>query len=208
MFAGPLPRELKPPGDRVPARRPRGRVSPRTSLNPERRVTTRAPQAPACPRTRALFAADAPRFDVPLSSLDRSPRRAVLLVAPSRLAAPPSPHHPARCAVPLAVPPRSPPIRRVRRTARRAARCRSAFTHPTRWHSVSARSGSAQRAITPRQWNRYAITPRQFNRRAETPQQRSQRAETPQQRHHGPPADAYEPLAKRTSQELRPDLGC
>lgn len=188
MFAGPLPRELKPPGDRVPARRPRGRVSPRASLNPERRVPARAPQTPACPRTRALFAADTPRFAEPLPSLDHSPRRAVLLVAPSRLAAPPSPHHPARCAVPLAVPPRSPPIRRVRRTARRAARCRSAFTHPTRWHSVSARSGSAQRAITPQQWSRHAITP--------------------QQRHHGPPTDAYKPLAKRASQQMHPNLSC
>lgn len=81
MFAGPLPRELKPPGGRVPARRPRGRASPRTSLNPERRVPARAPQAPACPRTRALFAADTPRFAEPLSSLCRPARRAVPLAA-------------------------------------------------------------------------------------------------------------------------------
>lgn len=183
MFVGPLPRELKPPGGRVPARRPRGRVSPRASLNPERRVPARAPQAPACPRTRALFAADAPRFAEPLSSPCRPARRAVPLAAPSP---------------PLAVPPRSPPIRRGHRTARRPARYRGAFAHPTRWHSVSARSEPAQRAITPQQWNRCATTP----------QQRSQRAETPQQRHHGPLADAYEPLAKRTSQALRPDPGC
>lgn len=155
------PRELKPPGGRVPARRPRGRVSPHASLNPERRVPARAPQAPACPRTRALFAADTPRFAEPLSSLCR-------------------------------------PARRGHRTARRPARYRGAFAHPTRWHSDSARSEPAQRAITPQQWNRCATTP----------QQRSQRVETPQQRHHGPPADAYEPLAKRTSQALRPDPGC
>ena len=171
MFVGPLPRELKPPGGRVPARRPRGRASPRTSLNPERRVPARAPQAPACPRTRALFAADTPRFAEPLSSLCR----------------------PARRATPLAAPFSSP-----RRAARRPTRYRGAFAHPTRWHSVSARSEPAQRAITPRQWNR----------RAETPQQWNRQAITPQQRHHGPPADAYEPLAKRTSQALRPDLGC
>lgn len=171
MFVGPLPRELKPPGGRVPARRPRGRVSPRASLNPERRVPARAPQAPACPRTRALFAADAPRFAEPLSSLCR-------------------------------------PARRGHRAARRPARYRGAFAHPTRWHSVSARSEPAQHAITPQQWNRCAITPQQWNRRAITPQQWSQRAETPQQRHHGPPADAYDPLAKRTSQALHPDLGC
>ena len=166
MFVGPLPHELKPPGGRVPARRPRGRVSPRASLNPERRVPARAPQAPACPRTRALFATDTPRFAEPLSSLCR----------------------PARRATPLAALCCSPPIRRGHRTARRPARYRGAFAHPTRWHSVSARSEPAQRAITPQQWNRHAITP--------------------QQRHHGPPADAYEPLAKRTSQALRPDLGC
>ena len=166
MFVGPLPREQKHPGGRVPSRRPRGRASPRTSLNPERRVPARAPQAPACPRTRALFAADTPRFAEPLSSLCR----------------------PARRTTPLAALCRSPPIRRGHRTARRPARYRGAFAHPTRWHSVSARSEPAHRAITPQQWN--------------------QRAETPQQRHHGPPADAYEPLAKRTSQALRPDLGC
>lgn len=193
MFVGPLPRELKPPDGRVPARRPRGRASPRASLNPERRVPARAPQAPACPRTRALFAADAPRSAAPLAALCR----------------------PTRWTIPLAAPSCSPPIRR---TARRAARYRGAFAHPTRWHSVSARSEPAQRATTLQQWNRHvitpqqrsrcAITPRQCNRHAITPQQRSQRAETPQQRHHGPPADAYEPLAKRTSQELRPDLGC
>lgn len=171
MFVGPLPRELKPPGGRVPARRPRGRASPRTSLNPERRVPARAPQAPACPRTRALFAADTPRFAEPLSSLRRPARRAVPLAAPSR-----SPRH----------------------AARRSARYRGAFAHPTRWHSVSARSEPAQRAITPQQWKRHAITPQQWNRHAITPQQR----------HHGPPADAYEPLAKRTSQELHPDLVC
>lgn len=195
MFVGPLPRELKPPGGRVPARRPRGRVSPRASLNPERRVPARAPQAPACPRTRALFAADTPRFVEPLSSPCRPARRehrtaslAALLAVP-----PCSPRRP-----PLAVPPRSPPIRRGHRTVRRPARYRGAFAHPTRWHSVSARSEPAQRAITPQQWSQ----------RAETPQQRSQRAITPQQRHHGPPADAYEPLAKRTSQELHPDLSC
>lgn len=176
MFVGPLPRELKPPGGRVPARRPRGRASPRTSLNPERRVPARAPQAPACPRTRALFAADTPRFAEPLSS----PRRA------------------ARCTVLLAALCCSPPIRRGHRTARRPARYRGAFARPTRWHSVSARSEPAQRATTPQQWNQHAITP----------QQRSQRAETPQQCHHGPPADAYDPLAKRTSQALRPDLVC
>ena len=196
MFAGPLPRELKPPGGRVPARRPRGRASPRASLNPERRVPARAPQAPACPRTRALFAADTPRSAASFPSLCR----------------------PTRWTVPLAAPSCSPPIRRVRRTARRATRCRSAFACSARWHSVSARSEPVQRAITPQQWNRHvitpqqwsrcAITPRQCNRHAITPQQRSRCAETPQQRHHGPPADAYEPLAKRTSQELRPDLGC
>lgn len=169
------PRELKPPGGRVPARRPRGRVSPHASLNPERRVPARAPQAPACPRTRALFAADTPRFAEPLSSLCRPARRA------------------ARRTVLLAA-----PCHRGHRTVRRSARYRGAFAHPTRWHSVSARSEPAQRAITPQQWNRHAITP----------QQRSQRVETPQQRHHGPPADAYEPLAKRTSQALRPDPGC
>ena len=197
MFAGPLPRELKPPGGRVPARRPRGRASPRASLNPERRVPARAPQAPACPRTRALFAADAPRSAAPLAAPSCSLRR------------------PARRAVPLAAPFCSPPIRR---TARRLARYRGAFAHPTRWHSVSARSEPAQRAITPRQRNRHAITPRQWNRcaitpqqrrqHAITPQQRSRHAETPQQRHHGPPADAYKPLAKRASQEMRPDLDC
>ena len=187
MFVGPLPRELKPPGGRVPARRPRGRVSPRASLNPERRVPARAPQAPACPRTRALFATDTPRFAEPLPPpLRRPARRTVLLAAPCR----------------------SPPIRRGHRTARRPARYRGAFAHPTRWHSVSARSEPAHRAITPQQWNRYATSPQQWNRHAITPQQRSQRAETPQQRHHGPPADAYEPLAKRTSQALRPDMGC
>ncbi len=196
MFVGPLPRELKPPGGRVPARRPRGRVSPRASLNPERRVPARAPQAPACPRTRALFAADAPRFAEPLSSLCR----------PARRATPRTPH----------------------RLARRPARYRGAFAHPTRWHSVSARSEPAQHAITPQQWSQRAETPQQWSQRAETPQQRSQRAITPQQwnrcattpqqwnrqaitpqqRHYGPPADAYEPLAKRTSQALHPDLGC
>lgn len=179
MFVGPLPRELKPPGGRVPARRPRGRASPRASLNPERRVPARAPQVPACPRTRALFAADTPRFAEPLSSLCR----------PARCAA--------RRTVLLAAPCRSPPIRRGHRTIRRPARYRGAFAHPTRWHSVSARSEPSQRAITPQQWNRCAITP----------QQRSQRTITPRQRHHGPPADAYEPLAKRTSQALHPDLG-
>ena len=202
MFVGPLPRELKPPGGRVPARRPRGRASPRASLNPERRVPARAPQAPACPRTRALFAADTPRFAEPLSSLcraiparcaallagpfpslDRPTRRAVLLAGPF-----PSLDRPTRRAVLLTAPCHSPPIRHEHRTARCPARYRGAFAHPTRWHSVSARSEPAQRAITPQQW--------------------SQRAITPQQRHHGPPADAYEPLAKRTSQELRPDLGC
>ena len=206
---------------------PRARVSTRSVVSPH--ALPRRPRVPARGRfllpIRRVSLSRSPRCAVPsllaapLSSLDRvsphrvSPRRSARCVVASRcaalLAGPfPSLRRPARCVVPLAVPPRPPPIRRVRRTARRAARCRSAFTHPTRWHSVSARSGSAQRAITPRQWNRYAITPRQFNRRAETPQQRSQRAETPQQRHHGPPADAYEPLAKRTSQELRPDLGC
>lgn len=205
MFAGPLPRELKPPGVRVPARRPRGRASPHTSLNPERRVPARALQAPACPRTWTPFAADTQRLAAP------PPRRAALLATPSLLAAPPaallvapfpSPwrlaHRPARCADPLAVSPRSPPMRRVRRTARRPARYRGAFAHPTRWHSVSARSEPAQRAISPQQWSRCAITPQQW----------SQRAITPQQRHHEPPADAYEPLAKWTSQELHPDLGC
>lgn len=177
MFVGPLPRELKPPGGRVPARRPRGRASPRTSLNPERRVPARAPQAPACPRTRALFAADTPRFAEPLSSLRR----------------------PARCGAPFSSP---------RRAARRPARFRGAFAHPTRWHSVSARSEPAQRATTPQQWNRSATTPQQWDRCAITPQQWNRHAITPQQRHHGPPADAYEPLAKRTSQELHPDLGC
>ena len=182
MFVGPLPRELKPPGGRVPARRPRGRVSPRASLNPERRVPTRAPQAPACPRTRALFAADTPRFAEPLSSLCHPARRAV-----------------ASHRTTLAAPCRSP---------RRSARYRGAFAHPTRWHSVSARSEPAQRAITPQQWNRRAITPQQWNRREITPQQWNRYAIAPQQRRHGPPADPYEPLAKRTSQELRPDLGC
>lgn len=186
MFVGPLPRELKPPGGRVPARRPRGRVSPRASLNPERRVPARAPQAPACPRTRALFAADAPRFAEPLSSLCR----------------------PARCAALLAAPCRSPPIRRGHRTARRPARYRGAFAHPTRWHSVSARSEPAQRAITPQQWSQRAETPQQRSQRTITPQQWNRHAITPQQRHHGPPADAYEPLAKRTSQALHHDLGC
>ena len=191
MFVGPLPRELKPPGGRVPARRPRGRASPRTSLNPERRVPARAPQAPACPRTRALFAADTPRFAEPLP-----------LAAPSC-----SPRRSPRRAVPLAAPCRSPPIRREHRTAR-PARYRGAFAHPTRWHSVSARSEPAQRAITPQQWNRQAITPQQRSQRAITPQQWNRHAITPQQRHYGPPADAYEPLAKRTSQALRPDPGC
>lgn len=185
MFVGPLPRELKPPGGRVPARRPRGRASPRASLNPERRVPARAPQTPACPRTRALFAADTPRFAEPLAALHRAipARCAALLAGPF-----PSLDRPTRWTVLLAAPCRSPPIRHEHRTARCPARYCSAFTHPTRWHSVSARSGSAQRAITPQQW--------------------SQRAITPQQRHHRPPADAYEPLAKRTSQELHPDLGC
>lgn len=89
MFAGPLPRELKPPGVRVPARRPRGRASPRTSLNPERRVPARALQAPACPRTWTPFAADTQR-----------------LAAPPPLAAPPcslrrrfSPHRPPPCSL-------------------------------------------------------------------------------------------------------------
>lgn len=177
MFVGPLPRELKPPDGRVPARRPRGRASPRASLNPERRVPARAPQAPACPRTRALFATDAQRLAASLSSPSPSPRR------------------PVRWTVPLAAPSCSPPICR---TARRPARYRGAFAHPTRWHSVSARSEPARCAITPQQWNRCAITPRQCNRHAITPQQR----------HHGPPAGAYKPLAKRASQEMRPDLDC
>lgn len=185
MFVGPLPRELKPPGDRVPARRPRGRASPRTSLNPERRVPARAPQAPACPRTRALFAADTPRFAEPLSSLCRPARRAAPFSSPRRAAR----RRYAAGTAPLAAPFPSP---------RRPARYRGAFAHPTRWHSVSARSEPAQRAITPQQWNRCATTPQQWNRHAITPQQR----------HHGPPADAYGPLAKRTSQELRPELGC
>lgn len=155
MFAGPLPRELKPPGGRVPARRPRGRASPRASLNPERRVPARAPQAPACPRTRALFAADAPRLAAPLSSLCRPARCDVPLAAPScSLRCSP------RCTVLLATPSCSPPIRR---TARRPARYRGAFAHPTRWRSISARSEPAQHAITPQQWSRCAKTPQQCN---------------------------------------------
>lgn len=99
MFVGPLPRELKPPGDRVPARRPRGRVSPRASLKPERRVPTRAPQAPTRPRTRALFAADTPCFATPFPSLRRPARCASPLAVP-RLAAPShSPRRPARYAI-------------------------------------------------------------------------------------------------------------
>ena len=111
MFAGPLPRELKPPGDCVPARRPRGRASPRASLNPERRVPARAPQAPACPRTRALFSADTPRFAELSRSLCHPARRAVAsrrtaslaasLAAPFPRAAPlPSPRRPARRTAP------------------------------------------------------------------------------------------------------------
>ena len=45
MFAGPLPRELKLQGARVPARRVRG--------CPRLREASPLPQAPACPRTRA-----------------------------------------------------------------------------------------------------------------------------------------------------------
>lgn len=86
MFAGPLPRELKPPGGRVPARRPRGRASPRASLNPERRVPARAPQAPACPRTRALFAAS--RCATPLAAPSCSPRRPARYAIASRRAIP------------------------------------------------------------------------------------------------------------------------
>ena len=193
--------------------RPRARVSTRSVVSPH--ALPRRPRVPA----RGRFSL--PMRRVPLRpSLRRRRRCAVPLAAPSRLTAPPprrSPRCAPRCAVPLAAPPpRSP--HRVRCTARRLAHYRGAFAHPTRWHSVSARSEPAQRAITPRQrsrhaitprqWNRCAITPQQRRRHAITPQQRSRHAETPQQRHHGPPTDAYKPLAKRASQEMRPDLDC
>lgn len=192
MFVGPLPRELKPPGGRVPARRPRGRASPRTSLNPERRVPARAPQAPACPRTRALFAADTPRFAEPLSSLDRSPRCAALLAAPFS-----SP----RCAARRRYAADTAPPAALLATV---ALLHIPLVGIASLHAQSPRSAQQRHSNgtgvqqTPRQWNRRAITPQQWNRQAITPQQR----------HHGPPADAYEPLAKRTSQALHPDLGC
>lgn len=199
-------------GPSPPRTKTSGRSCPSTSSTRPRVPARESQPGASCPHTRSPGARVSPHAGA-FCCRCAAFRRAAPLAGPF-----PSPCRPTRYAVPLAVPPRSPPIRRVHHTARRATRCRSAFAHPTRWHSVSARSEPAQcaitpqqwsrHAITPRQWNRCAITPRQCNRHAITPQQRSQRAETPQQHHHRPSADAYEPLAKRTSQELRPDLGC
>ena len=125
------------------------------------------------------------------STLPRRPLAAPCLTAPC-LAAPPHP--------PRRVSPRCSPRRTAPPAApHRSSRYRGAFTRPARWHSVSARSEPAQRAISPQQWNRRAITPQQWSQRAITPQQWSQRAGTPR------PSFARRNKSRTTPRRIRGD---